>query len=398
MRARESPCYDEVGGRAATVDMSVPMARSEDDNGVHLKDTRAYPAQFLFLAGFASLVLVPIGAAFVTQGDWGGLVFLAIPAALVVVGKWMARIIPEDDDYVVLYPDRMEFPDCRARKSVRYWSDVEGIRWPAHHADDPVVRITVSRGEEGMPPWTLVSLKCVSPADRVKLIRYLRDRGAEMEQERWPEFCCRFAVPLVEECQHEERVPEAGEEVEAPASSPGVILWRLGSGRPFLRGLLGPLLIVLVVSRKAWWMVSVIVAVSSVINIRLVWGHWASPFTEACLGFAGATFLAGWLSLPDDGRSAKRDSELWGGSFLLATGLIGMPLLTNGIALGWIPAELREWVLWGGVLLLPLPIVIHIYRRDRRERRRRPAKEADALRRWAVYESTGRLPESELRE
>jgi hypothetical protein len=70
--------------------------------------------------------------------------------------------------------------------------------------------------------------------------------------------------------------------------------------------------------------------------------------------------------------------------------------MLNAADIAAIPKQFVGWVFFGGLFLVFLPILIDQLRQERRERRRAPELEADALRRWAVYESTGRLPESEL--
>ncbi len=373
------------------------MAFSDPDNAVHLKNTQAWGRQFAAMAGFGCLVMVPISASIIAQGDWGGLLLLAIPAAILAVGKWADRIEPED--HAVLYPDRMEFPGHGTHKTVFYWSEVTGIRWPTLREEDPDVMIKVPREEEKVLPWIRVGLRHVSPADRLKLIRHLREKGAQVEQERWPRFCHRCAVPLVEALQRLEGAAASGGEPDTPDSSLGALSqgpWRLVKRHPFLAGLLSPLFLVWMVSRSTWWTLSALVALSALVNIRLIWGRWVSPFTEACLGFAGVLFLFGLVTPKNFALLRGRACPPRVAVCSLGVLLFGLPLMVNALALGWIPGQLGKWLGYLGLFLVALPIIIEIQKQKRRERQRAPELEADALRRWAVYESTGRLPESEL--
>ena len=371
------------------------MASSDPDNAVHLKNTQRWSLQFGVLAGFCCLVIVPISAGIVAQGDWAGLLLLAVPAAIVAVGKWLDRTTPED--HAALYPDRMELPGHGTRKTVFYWSEVTGIRWPTLREEDPGVMIKVPRDEEKGLPWIGVGLKPLSPADRLKLIRYLREKGAQVEQERWPRFCHRGAVPLVEAFERLESAAASGGEPDPPgARLPGP--WRLVERHPFLAGLLCPLFLVWLVSRNTWWTLSATVALSALVNIRLIWGRWVSPFTEICLGFAGVLFLFGLVTPKSAVLRMGRYCPPRTAVYSLGVLLFGIPLMGNALILGWIPLKPAKWLAYVGLFLVLLPIFLEIRRQTRRERQRAPELEADALRRWEVYESTGRLPESELAE
>ena len=364
------------------------MASSEPDGGVRLKNTESLHRLALFILGMYSSVFVPPGVVAMLRGEWAGLLCVTSLAAIVALIRLVGRIEPED--HVILYPDRMEWPGYGTRKIVYRWSEVQGIRWPSGRESHPSIKIMVPRDEQRDLPS--VRLQALSWADRVTLIRYLRERGAEVEQEGWPRFCHRCAVAWVERSQR------AQGERAIPA------LFSSMFERPsFLAGMLFPLvwLALLVcaprfVARKVWWTLSALIAVSSVINIRLVWGHWSSPFTEICLGFAGVLFLLGLPARSDPGRPKRRDGNSWAPASSLAMALIGMPLMLNAVAINGIPKQFLGWVFFGGLFLVFLPILVDRLRQQRRERQRAPELEADALRRWAVYESTGRLPEGEL--
>jgi hypothetical protein len=362
------------------------MPSPEPDNAVHLKNAQAQARQLAAMAGLSALLVVPIGATFVAQGNWVGLFFLAIPAVAVAVGKWFARITPED--YAVLYGDRMELPGYGKKKTVFHWSDVRRIRWPTRRDLDAPIRVMVPRGKERIAPWIPLELNNVSAADRVRLIRYLRERGAEVEQEGWPKFCYRHAIPLVEACQRAEAALGAEGAPETCPSLPGTYgpwLSRLVRRHPFLAGMLGPLWILSLVSRKMWWTTSAMIGLSAVINIGLVWGRWAFRLTGICLGFAAAMFLAGFLAPRETDRSKNADEQFPSAPYWLALVVIGMPLLANAGALGWVPPQLAEYGVMGGILILFAPGFIYLRKRSQRDRQRGPALEADALRRWAVY-------------
>lgn len=372
------------------------MALSEPNTAVHLKNSQGCDTQFFVLSGFFSLLFVPIAIVGVARGEWGHLGTLAIPAASAALGALARRMSPAD--YAVLYPDRIELPCHSARERVVAWSEVTEIRWPAVHRRNDCIKLVIPRRNGRIFPRTLVQLSAFSPADRLTFIRYLRLAGAEVEQTGWPAFCGKVAVPLVETCQRDADDAEKG--VDKLSSRPEEVLERLFEQPPLLIGLLAPWgvlrMILQSVSRKMWWLLAAILAISAVINIRLVWGFWAAPFSQFILGVAGAMFLLGVFAPPERCEDKSRGIDLPGVPFWFAVALIGGPFVMNAAVLRWIPAVFAQCSVLAALFCLMAPCYIGGWKAKRREKQTRPAREADALRRWEVYERTGQLPSSEL--
>jgi hypothetical protein len=143
-----------------------------------------------------------------------------------------------------------------------------------------------------------------------------------------------------------------------------------------------------------WWTLSAHLAISALVNIRLVWGHWASPFTETILGVSAAALALGCLAPSRTFLSGDEASNIKGVHFWLALGVIITPLVGNAAVKGWVPIGIGKYLVMSGYFILHAPILIHRWKQIRREKRDRPRLEADAVRRWAVYEATGRLPEA----
>jgi hypothetical protein len=373
------------------------MALPKPDTAVHLKDSQEWDKQLLILAGFASLILVPAAIGGVVQGDWRAPGILVIPAAATAIGVWCRRAMPKD--YAVLYPDRMELPGHNASERVVTWSEVTEIRWPAVCGDDASIKIVVPRREGQIWPGIQVRLKAFSRADRLTFIRYLRLTGAEVEQERWPAFCDKFAIPLVEACQREGEDDAEKREGKLSSWLVSAVNW-LAKHHPFLAGVLGPFVAPVLfgqcVSRKMWWLLAAIFVVSLVINVRIAWACWASPITEAVLIVSAMMFLWG-LFVPGRTKASNwRDTDVPGVPFWFAAALIGGPFVVNATVLGWIPQAFAPFCELAGMITLLMPLMIGVWMERRREKQNRPAREAEALRRWEVYQRTGQLPSSDL--
>jgi hypothetical protein len=106
-------------------------------------------------------------------------------------------------------------------------------------------------------------------------------------------------VPLVESLQRD-RDGKVSTVPRTPFAS-GLQGWfRFFDQYRFLLGVVLPVVLLMslprFVSRKMWWSLAAIVAISGAVNIRVVWGHWASPFTEIVLGTAVVSFCLGLVA------------------------------------------------------------------------------------------------------
>jgi hypothetical protein len=351
------------------------------------------------LAGLAFIVVILIIASALFRGGWEVLSIAVLPIGVLAAAEWLRRVTPEDR--LILYSDRMELLDLGSRRSEFKWSDVVAIHWPKQRDVKIPIRIEVAPNESETARSIRVSLQEISRDDRLALIRYLRTAASQAKHECWSKFCYMAAVPLAEACQAAE--PETGDEKppDGDRSLPSTFMRRYGKlckRHPFLAGLAVPLCVPLFLSRRIWWTLSVYLAISALINIRLVWGFWASPFTEMILGVSAASFVMGCLSPSRAMITGTRQDEVSGSHLWLALGLVFVPLLANAAVKGWIPIQMGQYIVLVGYCVLHAPIVIHLWRRKARERRDGPRLEADALRRWEIYESTGHLPDAEPRD
>jgi hypothetical protein len=365
--------------------------------GIRLKQTQRWDKEFAGLAGLLLLVFLPVIGGGMVLGEWGVLFLAALPAAVVAVGRCFQYCTSED--YVVLFADRMEFPRRHGEPRVIAWSHVRSLRWRQRRDSDSEIVISVTASSDWPLAIATIGLRYVSPTDRVTLIRYLRLGGQELEQQGWRGFCRKQAVPLVETLQRSRdgkvrAVPET-------AIASRLEEWsRCFDKYPFVGGVILPVVALTLfprfVSRKMWWSLAAIVAISGVVNIRVVWGHWASPFTEIVLGTAVVSFCLGLVARVE--RDPERHAEVIPARVVilsLAVTLIGCPLLLNAKVLGWvrIPRGLDSWLPAAFLLTLWFPVLFHVVRRHHHEKQESSALEAEALRRWDIYMETGELPD-----
>ena len=100
---------------------------STPEVGIHLKDSQASGKQFSILAGLMYFVFLLITAMSAVQRDFGGLFFwAALPVVLQAIGRYVSYITTED--YLILFPNRMEYPRHRDKPDIVIWSDVEAVR------------------------------------------------------------------------------------------------------------------------------------------------------------------------------------------------------------------------------------------------------------------------------
>ena len=279
-----------------TVDQMEP---SQQQTAVHLKNTHGEANVAFFILGMCCLWAFPTGVVVIADKLGDGLLYFGIPAALFVVLKWLRSFTPED--HAILYADRMELPHGGSERSVVLWSEVETIQWPTSRPAKSI-RLIFGAREDKSQERMHVGLSDISRTDRLTRIGYIHLAGAEAEQENWAVFCYRVAVPLLQACRKSGTGVDGTEDGGATRTRPGsVSKWAnaLADRRPFLTGIASPLLFVLLLptlasmaSRRTYWIVSALVSISAVVNIRLVWGSWASPFTEICFALAGTLKVA----------------------------------------------------------------------------------------------------------
>lgn len=369
----------------------IPMVtQPAPEAGIPLKDIRHGLEVLVAMAGLGTLILLVPAVAGLARGDWTALFWIALPAGIVAAVRAYDRFAPEV--YVVLFADRMEFPRWRGKPRLVRWSDVEAVRWPGTRAIERWIEIAVPKSTDWPLAKAPLDLQNLSVEDRLLLIRYLRLHAAEVCEEGWPQFCWKGAVPLVAALREWETDGGASERP---------LVGEFLNRHPFVLGLICPLImprfvlrvVLREVSRETWWTTAGLIALSVVVNIRLVWGRWVSPFSEVLMGTAAAMALAG-LFAPAD-RKRQPDEISWFSAVASLTAvLVGFPLLLNAVALGWvkIPKPLLQWLLIAVYAFLFGPVFVFATRRHRREKQQAPVLEADALRRWDVYMETGELP------
>jgi hypothetical protein len=322
----------------------------------------------------------------------GGLFFLALPASAIALARLIERTTPEHA--AALYSDRLEIPLHAKQPLVVAWSDATSICWPKNpDSEQARIRIAVRRDVAQTTEHAEFNLNDISPADQLIVVAYLRRAGATVEQQYWGDFCWKRAVPLAEAAERR-RDSGADTAIAMPRWFRGLEPY------PFLCGLLTPVLIgpfllhVLpkLVSRTTYWILAAIIAASAFVNIRLFWGRWASPFTEICLGTAAVCFLFGVFAAPEHSSKVGRSTSLPVAIAWYVPALIVCPLFFNATAIGWMPRP-YDAVAAAACFVIYLGAAFVVLRRhERRREKQAESLQADAARRWEVYETTGRLP------
>jgi len=366
------------------------MESQENDAPQRIANSFGICAQIRALAGISGVFFFPFAIARFLDSDWRGLGFLVPPAAALALARWIEHATPKDA--ALLYPDKLEIPRLTGPARIFRWSDVTSLRWPKIPNDERAPVRLVQLGDAARPAdQAVIDLADVSPTDRLVLIKYLHRAGAAVEQENWGVFCRNLAVPLAETLEGG-NAAGASERTATPR-------WLKSIERdPFLTGLLAPIAVAYLlpkaVSRTTYWSLAAIISVSAWINIRLVWGRWESPFAEICLGAAALCFLFGVFS-PDRSSQINRIASPLALIAWYVPALILCPFIANAAFVGWLPRQFGRWAIAGIGITLFGPAIQRMWTGPRQRLRRRKLIEslqADAERRWAVYQATGSLP------
>lgn len=231
----------------------------------------------------------------------------------------------------------------------------------------------------------------LTAADRLILIRYLRRLPDGIEQSGWPSFCRAYAAPLVKRLDPEaspqkqqvgrrsllERCMEFSSHIDpaAPKWSDYLVL------PATVMGVFG------VVSRRMYWLTAGLLVASAVINIRLFWDAWLSPFSEIILAFA-AVLVA--LSCFSSAARPAKDAASMGIHvvFWFAVGIIGVPLFGNCVAAGFLPPWCGQFGIHLLFVAIHMPIIVLVIRKRRAELQSRARDEEEALASWNAYEAS----------
>jgi hypothetical protein len=361
------------------------MENSDANVAVHIKNSQGYARE---IESFAGLMCGLFGLPAIwsaAHGEWGALGLLAIPVVALTLSYAIRRMTPED--YAVLYSDRVELPGCRKPYRIFKWSEVEKIRWPSMHGSrGGRVQIVVPHRSRLSYPQIDLDSRCVSLADRIAIIRYLRLAGANVPHEGWPGFCRWCAVPSVEKFRRGESTADGAERDTAARVKVLVRRFdRLSQRSPFLAGVISPLAfplyLLIHVSRKAWWTFAALLAISAAISGPLIWG-WNLPVLAWVVGIPLAMFIFGSLAPVSPSTSTDRGNAVPGGLFWVVAFTIGLPLLLAASVRGWVPRQFGQFAPAAFFLSLLAPLIVSV----RHQARNRPQQECEAIERWAQYE------------
>jgi hypothetical protein len=366
---------------------------------VRLKIDRYFGRQILFMGGMFSGLFLPAAISSLRSSDWHGLLFPLIPLGAFILARLSQRFL--EGSKIVLFEDRMELPFINEKQKSLTWSDVSRIRWSI--GDSASIQFIPS--SDSSKTTIHASLIGLSSKDCLTFLRYLRERGSKIEQDGWPRFCRRYAVRCAESLQNaeNEKNNETRVHFSAITDSP-VLKWYLKIYKrwPFLSGLLFWAIFLLLIpaflSRKVWWALSFLMAVSTVLNSMPPLGGFDNNITKIALGFCGSLFLIGIFAPKETGGAMNKADTVRGGWIWVGSGFIFLPFLMVIAGKGWIRHDIP---LYGIVIYLFSFLtyaVIHEHKKGKPERQLREEREQAAVRRWEVFQETGRLPEANLRE
>jgi hypothetical protein len=331
---------------------------------VPIRESGATTHSLFAVGGLSAAIMWPIGLGGLLRGEWGAAFFLVIPAAVYLAAHWLNKAIPSE--LALLTPDGIEFPGAPEDRHNVAWADIAEVRWPRNRGSDQPIILVLRTGEEDAGEQThRVPYRDAVYDDRFTLIRTIRYAAPHAEQTHWPEFCQRTFGPFLKD-------------------------------HPFAAGILLPLTLPYVfgilVSRRLWWTSGALIAASAVVNIRLVWGVWAQPFTKISLGVAAACFVFGLFGKPagkneSDGRETD-DAGTATTLAWLAVLVIGIPLLTNAMVLGWLPRAIMKLVPYAFIAAMFGPLVYFAHRSEQRRRSAEEQTREEALARWETLAET----------
>ena len=310
------------------------------------------------------------------------LVFAGIGLVLQQAAKWFASGATQYQ----LFPDKLLINGVELPLD-----EIAGIKWPVKTEGEKSLAVqfafqkcnSENGGADGYEFMDLFSIAInkLERDDRLLLVRYLQQH--DCVQENWPEFCCLYLNRWLTSNSNPKAWDHLNEKFKTSPFWSGFIY------TPYVATLC-----VLSVSKYVYWLVGVTLAISTVINIRLLHGTWFSPIGEMMLAIAAVVFCLGFVAAlfpklqqrNEISLSQKVASHQAAILFIVAFvlgPLVVQLLLTNG------------WEILGQFLfqLLPFTPTVPLFAeriRDQKDRRDNPQKYlSEATRQWENYcEST----------
>ena len=369
----------------------------ENKTAIHIKDTRGTQKQLAGMMGFLC-GLFGLGAlSSVIAGDWNGAAGCIGILSFFGILSWLCiRLSPED--VAVLLHDGVVLPSCKTQPEFK-WSEVECIRWPKGRDSNGHFEVRIALANKScFAPGIPLGSGSISLSDRLTLIRYLRLVGNNIPQENWSRFCEWCAVPTLEECQKRNGQESLNDtDRESPRSFAVALLRkfsRIGKWSPFILGLLGflalpvvgPLFMASIVSRKAWWTISVLLGISAAINLPLLLG-WNWHTAILLMVFFLVPWILGLFAAPADETSKDPAQHVPGATVWVVVAFIGVPFLLITAVNGWIPPVFAKYILIVFMFMfMPASLILAVRRKERLRNLDKEEREAAALQRWAAYE------------
>jgi hypothetical protein len=371
------------------------MFFSEAEYPITIKAEQRAVAEIQFYGGFITIIMATPAVNSLFQGDWHGILFIIAPVCIFyTLHRLMQYMLSKE--CIILHQDHVELPCNQKSQRQFYWSEVKCIQWPKGHSENPV-RIYLS-SSKNLFSAIPISLSCLSNENRLTIIRYLREYSSNTTQAEWSQFCCQYAVPLIEYQQKRGVAEKTANEENTPLFWSTLIYKKyllFINKQPFLGGMLFPLLFIIILqmhcSRKMWWMMSILIAFSACINFRLLFGHWDNLCTRITLGACGFIFITGFFAPATVSFSHRRAINISNGWTWLSIALIGIPFLFTISTLGWIPRYIPSFIMLAYLLLLFALLFYHIQKDTKKTQN---AFDSETLQRWDIFENTGHLPDA----
>ena len=362
------------------------MTDVNEEIGIRLLRKREYARGVYVMAGFMFFLatLITCIALISSQDIFGApLVCGLISLVLYVLARFTERY--EEPDFVVLHQDYFIDSERSDPERKVHWDQITSVRWLGELGG-----LAISTNEFKTPlGFFQMNFDGISAEDRLVFVRFVKRSIQGIEEAGWTNYCMKVAVPLIKRVEQQrfaESQPDLQADQESLIFSP---LQKVAKKHPFWVGFLMIIwsffCVFRLVSRQMCWTVAGMLAVSGLINIRLIWGEWHEPFTSIVYGASGLFFFLGCISARN-----KSNHQTLGGKFLyrftlgyLGLLLIGLPLLLNIVSL---EGDYLSPLIFGFVFCLLLYLVFVSERRENSE-----SNQQDALSSWEAWENKQRL-------